>query len=293
MLAITGITGNIGGQVARILLGAQKPLRAVVRDARKAEEWIERGAETAIADIGDAAALAAAFKGVEAVFILVPPNFDPLPGFPEARVIAAALKSALQTASPQRVVYLSTIGAQAKETNLLSQHTIIEQSLRDLHLPIAFLRPAWFMENSSWDVAPARAGGVVPSFLQPLDKPVPMVATADIAQVAAELLEESWGGESWNAHRIVELEGAIRITPNEIASTFADLLGKPVRMEVVPRETWESLFRSQGMKNPEPRIRMLDGFNEGWIEFERDEAARRKGKVVLKTVLKSLIDRQN
>jgi uncharacterized protein YbjT (DUF2867 family) len=42
MFAITGITGDIGGQVARILLGAQKPIRAVVRDARKAEEWIER-----------------------------------------------------------------------------------------------------------------------------------------------------------------------------------------------------------------------------------------------------------
>jgi uncharacterized protein YbjT (DUF2867 family) len=288
MFAITGITGNIGGQVARILLGTQKPIRAVVRDARKAEEWKQRGAETSTADIGDAAALAAAFKGAEAVFILIPPNFDPLPDFPEARAIAAALKSALQTASPQRVVYLSTIGAQAKETNLLSQHTIIEQSLRDLHLPIAFLRPAWFMENSSWDVAPARASGIVPSFLQPLDKPVPMVATADIAQVAAEMLQESWSGP-----RIVELEGPKRITPNEIASTFADLLGKPVRMEVVPHETWEPLFRSQGMKNPEPRIRMIDGFNEGWIEFENDEAARRKGRVVLKTVLKSLIDRQN
>jgi uncharacterized protein YbjT (DUF2867 family) len=144
------------------------------------------------------------------------------------------------------------------------------------------------MENSSWDVTPARESGIVPSFLQPLDKPVPMVATADIAQVAAELIQESWSG-----HRIVELEGPKQIAPNEIASTFADLLGKPVRMEVVPHETWESLFRSQGMKNPEPRIRMLDGFNEGWIEFESDEAARRKGKVGLKTVLKSLLDRQN
>jgi NAD(P)H dehydrogenase (quinone) len=45
-------------------------------------------------------------------------------------------------------------------------------------MPIVFLRPAWFMENSSWDVAPARAQGIIPSFLQPLDKPVPMVATA-------------------------------------------------------------------------------------------------------------------
>jgi hypothetical protein len=60
-----------------------------------------------------------------------------------------------------------------------------------------------------------------------------------------------------------------------------------------PRESWEQLFRSQGMQNPLPRIRMLDGFNEGWIEFENGEAASRKGQVALKTVLQALIEREN
>jgi NAD(P)H dehydrogenase (quinone) len=64
-----------------------------------------------------------------------------------------------------------------------------------------------------------------------------------------------------------------------------------VKMEAVPRATWESLFVSQGMKNPAPRIRMLDGFNEGWIEFESGQAGSRKGKVALETVLRSLIER--
>jgi NAD(P)H dehydrogenase (quinone) len=287
MFAITGITGNIGGEVARNLLGARQRVRAVVRDARKGESWAQRGCEAALADIGDASALAAAFKGADGVFILVPPNFDPLPGFPEAHALAATLKSALDEAAPGRAVYLSTIGAQAAQPNLLSQHSIIEQSLRELSLPITFLRPAWFMENCSWDVVPARDSGVIPSFLQPLDKPVPMVATADIGRVAAQLLQETWSG-----HRVVELEGPQRVTPNQIAASFSELLGHPVRMEPVPRETWELLFRSQGVKNPNPRIQMLDGFNQGWIEFERGEAGSRKGTVALRTVLKMLIDRQ-
>jgi NAD(P)H dehydrogenase (quinone) len=63
-----------------------------------------------------------------------------------------------------------------------------------------------------------------------------------------------------------------------------------VRMEAVPRATWESLFKSQGMKNPTPRIQMLDGFNEGWIEFENAEAGSRKGSVEIESVLKTLID---
>jgi uncharacterized protein YbjT (DUF2867 family) len=288
MFAVTGITGNVGGEVARNLLAAGRPVRAVVRDLPKGEAWAKRGCDLARADINDIAALTAAFKGSEGVFVLVPPNFDPSPDFREARTTAATLSSALEAARPRRVVYLSTIGAQTTHSNLLSQHTIIEQALGELSLPITFLRPGWFMENSAWDVAPATKNGVIPSFLQPLDKPVPMVATSDIGRVAAELLQETWSG-----HRIVELEGPHRVTPEQIAALFANLLGRPVRVEAVPRETWESLFISQGMKNPTPRIQMLDGFNTGWIEFEGGQAGSRKGNVTVETVLRMLIERES
>ena len=286
MFTIMGVTGNVGGGVARRLLLARKNVRAVVRDAAKGGAWAGCGCDVAQADINDSAALAAAFAGAEGAFVLVPPSFDPLPGFPEAEAIAASVFAAIEKARPGRVVYLSTIGAQAKQSNLLSQHTIIEIVLRECSVPITFLRPGWFMENAAWDVVPARDKGVIPSFLQPLDKPVPMVATADIGKVAAGALQEEWKGS-----RILELEGPHRVTPNEIAATFAELLGRSVTTEIVPRETWESLFLSQGMKNPMPRIRMLDGFNEGWIEFERGEAGALKGSVALRTVLAGLMER--
>ena len=297
MHAIMGITGQIGGVVARALLASEQPVRAVVRDAAKGQAWSDRGCEVALATIDDAISLAAAFRGAESVFVLVPPNFDPLPDFPEAQAIGKALHAALLQANPARVVYLSTIGAQANQSNLLTQHTIIEKAIGGLPNPVTFLRPAWFMENSSWDLAPAREQGVIPSFLQPLDKPVPMVATADIGKVAAELLQGTWQGSAGRAatgghgHRVVELEGPERVTPNKIAATFARLLGRPVRMEAVPRASWEALFKSQGMKNPIPRIRMLDGFNEGWIDFEHGEAGSQKGNVTLETVLNALIKR--
>jgi uncharacterized protein YbjT (DUF2867 family) len=285
MFAITGITGQVGGEVARNLLAARQAVRGVARDAGKSKAWADLGCNLVSADINDAAALTAAFKGVDGAFILVPSNFDPSPDFSEAHAVAAALSAALAAARPPRVVYLSTIGAQATRSNLLTQHSIIEQALRTLPIAITFLRPAWFMENSTWDVARAK-NGAMQSFLQPLDKPVPMVATSDIGRVAAELLQETWNG-----HRVVELEGPHRVSPQEIADTFAKLLGRPVKPAVVPRETWEALFKSQGMKNPEPRIHMLDGFNEGWIKFEGNEAGSRKGKVALENVLRTLIGR--
>jgi uncharacterized protein YbjT (DUF2867 family) len=145
MFVIIGITGKVGGAVARNLLAGKQPVRAVVRDLRKGEAWAQLGCDLARADINDARALTSAFKGAESVFVLVPPNFDPLPDFQEARATAATLKSAIGAARPRRVVYLSTIGAQATQSNLLTQHTIIEQVLGELSMPITFLRPGWFI----------------------------------------------------------------------------------------------------------------------------------------------------
>lgn len=283
MYAITGITGNVGGAMARTLLAARQPVRAVVRDAGKAREWAALGCEIAYASMNDASALSAAFEGADGVFILPPSQFDPAPGFPEAREVIDAVATALQWARPNKVVCLSTIGAQVSETNLLTQRTLMEQALSQLDLSIAFLRPAWFMENFAWDVPRARDEGVIASFLQPLDKPVPMIATADVGRVAAELILQDWSGR-----RVVELEGERRISPDDAAAAFAKVLGHPVKAQVVPRETWEALFTSQGMKDPQPRIRMLDGFNEGWIEFEGDLASVIKGETALDTVLRGL-----
>jgi len=283
MYAITGITGQVGGALARALLAANQPVRAVLRDAAKAPAWTARGCEIAVAEIEDATALTMAFTGAEGVFILLPPQFDPSPGYPEVRRIVAAVQAALLAARPSRVVCLSTIGAQVKQANLLSQLTLMEEILGSLPMPVTFLRPGWFMENAIWDVAPAREQGVISSFLQPLDKPVPMVATADVGRVAADLLQQDWQGR-----RVVELEGPQRVTPNEIAAGFAKILGRPVRAEAVPRETWASLFLAQGMKDPMPRIQMLDGFNEGWIEFEGNASERLKGQVPLETVLRAV-----
>jgi len=266
MYAITGITGRVGSAAAQALLLNGAQVRAVVRDAAKGDAWAARGADAALADFHDETALATAFSGVEGVFIMIPPNFAPTPGFPESRAIVATLRTALEAARPPRIVVLSSVGAQHDSgLGLITQLHILEQELGSLPMPIAFLRPAWFMENSHWDIGPARERGEMPSFLQPLDRPFRMVATEDIGNVAAEVLQQEWSGK-----RIVEIEGPMRYSQNDLAAAFASALNKPVKAVIVPRSAWESLFASQG-GSPEsiaPRIEMLDGFNSGWIDFE-------------------------
>src|ERR1700676_2153010 len=113
MYALTGITGKVGGALAATLLAAGLPVRAVVRDATKGAAWAARGCEVALAEMEDATALTAAFAGAEAVFILPPSEFDPKPGYGQARETIDAIVAALIAARPGKALCLSTIGAEA------------------------------------------------------------------------------------------------------------------------------------------------------------------------------------
>ncbi|MGC7402818.1 NmrA family NAD(P)-binding protein [Pandoraea pneumonica] len=281
MYAITGITGQVGSALAETLLAQGEPVRAVVRDAAKGARWQARGCDVALADMTDAAALTRAFAGAQAVFVLLPPTFDPSPGFAESRALIASICEALIAARPSRVVCLSTVGAQATQTSLLSQLSMLEESLGALPMPVTFLRAAWFMENAAWDIARARTDGVLESYLTPLSRAIPMVATADVGSTAAGLLRETWEGK-----RVVELCGPAPVSPEQLASTMSLVLGRPVEAHALPRAEWEARFRAQGMHNPTPRMQMLDGFNAGWMCFE---GTPRQGTTPLIDVVRSLV----
>jgi NAD(P)H dehydrogenase (quinone) len=269
--------------VHRAPLADGHPVRAVVRAADKGDGWAERGCEVALAEMNDTASLTAAFKGARGVFILPPSEFDPSPGFPEARAVIDAAKAALESALPDKGVCLSTIGAQASQLNLHTQRTLMEQALGTLSMPITFLRPGWFMENAAWDVVSARDSGVIHSFLQPLDKPVPMVATTDAGRVAAICSSDTEAAGVLSNSR--DRGASLQTTWQQRSLKFSGVLF--VRRPSPAKPGASSL--NQGMKDPEPHIKMLDGFNEGRIEFERGEAGSIKGETEPAAVLRRLV----
>lgn len=286
MYAVMGVTGQVGSAVADTLLSQGKQVRAILRNPEKAASWRDRGAEIAIANYDDVDDLQSAFRDTEGVFVMVPPNFAPDRGFPEARAYIAAIREALAAAKPGRVVALSTIGAQhASGTGLLESLHILEEELSALPTPLAFLRAGWFMENSRWDI-PSAQKGQISSYLQPLDKEFSLVATADVGRIGAEILLQSWEG-----NRLIEVAGPRKYAPRDLAAAFSKLLNRPVEAVVVPRETWVETFVSQGIPAEKTayRIEMLDGFNSGYISFGAPATEHVTGTVPLEDALKSLL----
>jgi hypothetical protein len=61
--------------------------RAQEADASTGPRWAELGCSVLVAEMADARALTAAFEDADGVFVPLPPNFDPSPGFPDVRTM--------------------------------------------------------------------------------------------------------------------------------------------------------------------------------------------------------------
>ena len=87
-----------------------------------------------------------------------------------------------------------------------------------------------------------------------------MIATADIGELAAELLTSAW-----TARRIVELGSPV--SPQELAASMGEVLGRPVEAQTFPRETWTATLEQFGipMGKTWAMEEMGDGINSGWI----------------------------
>jgi uncharacterized protein YbjT (DUF2867 family) len=289
MYAVMGITGQVGAAVANSLLDRGERVRGLVRNPGKAAAWAARGVELAVADYEDANTLEAAFRGTDGVFAMIPPHFAPAPGFPEAKASIGAIREALARALPSKVVCLSSIGAEkASGTGLITTLHLLEEAMTSLPFPGAFLRAGWFMENSVWDVKPAVEQGKLFAFLHPLERKFPMVATADIGKIGAEIL-----GQTWTGNRFVEVMGPERYSANDLAAAFTAVLGHKVEAVAVPRETWADTFVAHGMPadRTAPRIEMLDRFTSGWIDFGVPGTERFAGTTELQQVIAELVVR--
>jgi len=138
------------------------------------------------------------------------------------------------------------------------------------------------MENWQQSAKYEAPKGQIYSFLDPLDRKIPMVSSIDIGHTIAKLMLEAWSGK-----RIINLYGPEDYSANDVAHAFSTILNRPVEAVIKPRSTWESDI-SQHWHMPESTARdfseMFDGFNNGLNSFEEHYPAIR-GEVTLQKAL--------
>jgi uncharacterized protein YbjT (DUF2867 family) len=248
MIVITAPTANIGRRLVQDLVDTGAPIRVVARNPARLAPAIAERVEIVTGSHADPAVVAKAFDGADAVFWLVPadPRAESLDeaysGFarPALEVFAAG--------GVGRVVGISALGRgtpMAGRAGHVTGTLAMDDRIAATGMPYRALTMPSFMDNTLRQTGPIAAQGVFYGPLRP-DRPAPMVATRDIAAVAARLLRE----DAWTGFEEVPVLGPEDLTYDGMAATIAEVLGRPVRYQQVPVETHKANMMGLGMSEP-------------------------------------------
>lgn len=292
LFAIAGVSGHTGRAAAEALLSSGARVRVIVRDAAKGEAWAARGAEVAIADLGDARALAEALRGVDGAYLLLPPRVAP--GFREyQKATGRSVLAAVEEARPAHVVLLSSVGAQLAEGNgpIAGLHSV-EAGLRALNaahpeVNVTLLRAGYFMENLQGNLGQLDQG-LLPVFF-PADLGIDMIATHDIGRAGASLLVE--GPPAAGTARVVELGGP-PTSADDVARELSSLLGRTITAQSAPTHIMGQALQGFGLPADVAGAyqEMTEAMVAGIIRFEGGHR-RLFGSTTLRTFLQGVLGR--
>ncbi|MDR6468721.1 uncharacterized protein YbjT (DUF2867 family) [Paraburkholderia graminis] len=263
MFLVMGITGRVGGATAQHLLAQGRKVRALVRNREKAANWADQGVELVDGDWNDAAAVERALEGVDGAFVMLPAVWAPSPDFREAKSVIANYVEALDRTVPPRVVVLSSMGAnRTSGLGMITALSLLEEGLRHLTLPIAYVRAGGFFENFLYGLHVAK-DGTLPVYYNPTSRKSTMIATDDIGAEVVTLLT----GPTWSGHRVVELGSMV--SADEVAAQLGEVLQRDVKAFAIPRAGWAAAFEQFGIPKGHtgPAEAMFDAVNAGWMDL--------------------------
>jgi uncharacterized protein YbjT (DUF2867 family) len=224
MYVITGATGNTGSVAAKRLLAQGKKIRVIGRSADRLQSLVAAGAEPFVAELSDAAALAKAFAGAEAVYLMIPPypaSQDPLA---DRERISNAFVSALKPSGVTHAVSLSSWGADKTDKTgpVVGLHQLEEKLNSVPGLNTLHLRAGYFMENTLGQAGAIKTFGMTAGPVRS-DLKLPLIATQDIGEAAAAALVK----RDFTGHQTRELLGQRDLTMAEVAAIIGEAIGKP------------------------------------------------------------------
>lgn len=228
---VYGASGKQGGSVARRLVERGHRVTTIVRDpaSTRLDALRAAGVEVAPGDLHDAASIARAAAGHDAVFAMTTP-FERGPGAEVAQ--GRALIEAARAAQVSHVVFSSVAGAD-RGTGVphFDSKYEVERMLRAADVPHSVVAPVYFMENLFFphQVAALKAG--VYSQALPPERKLQQIAVSDIGMIAVHILEnrDAFLGERFDV-------AGDDLSGSEQAAILSRQLGRSIRYEAQPLE---------------------------------------------------------
>lgn len=289
---VLGATGNTGRIVAEELLNYGQSVRVIGRSPEKLEKFVAMGGEPCVANLQKADEVKRAFDGVEAAYVLIPPNFA-APDFRKYQdEVTDNLADAMAVCGTKYAVSLSSVGADhPKGVGPVNGLHYLETQLDGIpDLSTLHLRAGFFMENLFGSLGMVKHKKIYGS-ASPADAPWPLIATNDIGHYAANRLKAL----NFNGKNVQYLVGQRDITGQQVAEVLARELG----LGALPYVQFSYEDMKNGMLGAgvpasfaELYVELSDGFNSGLMAYRRDAESTTNTKLedFAKSALKPAFD---
>jgi uncharacterized protein YbjT (DUF2867 family) len=227
MIVVTTPTGNVGSQLLAELLKAEtKPMRVIVRDPSRLDDAVREQVQVIVGSHDDPAVLDQALDGARALFWLIPPSMRANSAQEYYLSFARPAVAAIRRHQAGHVVGISSAGWDFPHpAGLLSAAHAMDAELETSGAAYRSLGMGFYMENLLRPLPRMISDGVISLPLSP-DRPLAVIATQDIAAVAAGLLLD----RTWEGTGRIPVFGD-NLTPNEMAAIISDVLGSQVTFE--------------------------------------------------------------
>ncbi|HEU5078552.1 MAG TPA: NAD(P)H-binding protein [Opitutaceae bacterium] len=230
---ITGATGNIGNRVARLLLNQDQSVRVLGRSRERLQPLIDLGATPYVGDMRDLALVTELFRGADAALLVCKGNRTSRDYRTEFAGAGRTYAAAAQATGLKSAVFISSLGAHdERNRGLILMHGDVEQILNEVDgLNVVHLRAPGFFENLFYFLPLMREHQRLITPIA-LDARLEMAATADVADIAVQLLSDlGFGGKS-----VIEIYGQREVTMTQIAKLLGEAIERPFPAEFLERD---------------------------------------------------------
>jgi uncharacterized protein YbjT (DUF2867 family) len=223
-IVILGATGTVGSKISEILLNEGHQVTLIARHTEKLEKHCGLGAEIIEGDITDVETLTKPFKNADSAFILLPDNVKAENTRAYQRMVTGKLIEAIENSGIKYIVNMSSLGSHMHEGNGIMAGTGEQEvrlnQLNDVN--VLHIRSAYFMDNFLRTIGLVKNKGINGTAAAG-DHAIPMVATQDVARIAAgHLASLDFSGKSVHA-----VMGPKDYTYREFTSIIGKAIGHP------------------------------------------------------------------
>jgi uncharacterized protein YbjT (DUF2867 family) len=239
---ITGSLGHVGRPLAAQLIKAGHSVTVVSSNPERKARIESMGAEPAIGTVEDVGFLTGIFKGADALFTMVPPNYTGSDWKEYIARIGRNYAEAITSSGVRHVVNLSSIGAHMHEKcGPVSGLHLVEHTLNAIHgVHVRHLRAGFFYTNFLNSIGMIRSQGVMGGNYGEKTLMV-LVHPSDIADEAAKELQDTTA-----LGRGFRYIASDEKTTDEIATILGKAIGKPELRWVdrSDKETYEGMVQA-------------------------------------------------